>query len=94
MRVDDAIEEAPLRVVEPGAITAAVEAEAQAASRHDQVRDALVRDLEAARYNADRAFRQYDAIDPPNRLVAGGTGVAMEPGARACRRDREQDCRA
>ncbi|WP_292523440.1 zinc ribbon domain-containing protein [Mesorhizobium sp.] len=47
LRVDDAIEEALLRVVEPGAITAAVEAEAQAASRRDQVRDALVRDLEA-----------------------------------------------
>src|ERR1700682_2358072 len=44
LRVDDAIEEALLRVVEPGAIAAAVEAEAQAASRRDQVRDALVRD--------------------------------------------------
>lgn len=70
LRVDDAIEEALLHVVEPGAIAAAVEAEAQAASRRDQVRDALTRDLEAARYNADRAFRQYDAIDPQNRLVA------------------------
>ncbi|MER9281593.1 hypothetical protein [Mesorhizobium sp. M0522] len=29
-----------------------------------------MRDLEAARYSADRAFRQYDAIDPQNRLVA------------------------
>ena len=70
LRVDDAIEEALLRVVEPGAIAAAVEAEAQAASRRDQVRGALVRDLEAARYGADRAFGQYDAIDPQNRLVA------------------------
>jgi len=70
LRVDDAIEEALLRVVEPGAIAAAVEAEAQAASRRDQVRDALTRDLEAARYSADRAFRQYDANDPQNRLVA------------------------
>jgi hypothetical protein len=70
LRVDDAIEEALLRVVKPGAIAAAVEAEAQAASRRDQVRDALVRDLEAARYSADRAFGQYDAIDPQNRLVA------------------------
>src|SRR5438445_803037 len=70
LRVDDAIEEALLRVVEPGAIAAAVEAEAQAASRRDQVRDALLRDLEAARYSADRAFRQYDAIDPQNRLIA------------------------
>ena len=70
LRVDDAIEEALLRVVEPGAIAAAAEAEAQAASRRDQVRDALSRDLEAARYAADRAFRQYDAADPENRLVA------------------------
>ncbi|WP_245267653.1 hypothetical protein [Mesorhizobium sp. WSM1293] len=66
----DAIEEALLRVVEPGAIAAAAEAEAQAANRRDQVRDALGRDIEAARYAADRAFRQYDAADPENRLVA------------------------
>jgi hypothetical protein len=30
-----------------------------------------VRDLEAARYAADRAFRQYDAADPESRFVAG-----------------------
>jgi hypothetical protein len=35
------------------------------------VRDALKRDLEAGRYAADRAIRQYDAADPANRLVAG-----------------------
>lgn len=40
------------------------------ASQRDQVQDALLRDLEAARYGADRAFRQYDAADPENRLVA------------------------
>lgn len=70
LRVDDAIEDALLQVVEPGAIAAAVEAEAQTVGRRDQVRDALSRDLEAARYAADRAFRQYDASDPENRLVA------------------------
>jgi DNA invertase Pin-like site-specific DNA recombinase len=70
LRVDDAIEDALLRVVEPGAIAAAAEAETQAARRRDQVRDALMRDLEAAHYSADRAFRQYDAADPENRLVA------------------------
>ena len=70
LRVDDAIEAALLQVVEPGAIAAAVEAEAEASRRRDQVREALTRDLEAARYAADRAFRQYDAADPANRLVA------------------------
>jgi DNA invertase Pin-like site-specific DNA recombinase len=71
LRVDDAIETALLKVVEPGAIAAAIAAEAEAGHRRDQVRDALLRDLEAARYAADRAFRQYDAADPDNRLVAG-----------------------
>lgn len=70
LRVDDAIEEALLKVVKPGAVAAAVEAETQAANRRDQACDALQRDLEAARYGADRAFRQYDAADPENRLVA------------------------
>ncbi|MEP7457173.1 hypothetical protein [Phyllobacterium sp. SB3] len=70
LRVDDAIEEVLLHVVGPGAIEAAVEAHAQAALQRDQVREALCRDLEAARYVADRAFRQYDATDPANRLVA------------------------
>src|SRR4051794_33773161 len=71
LRVDDAVEEALLAVVRPAAVEAALAAEAQAATRRDQARDALLRDLEAAPYAADRAFRQYDAADPENRLVAG-----------------------
>ena len=71
LRADDAIENALLAVVGPGAIAAAVAAEKEARERRDQVRDVLMRDLEAARYAADRAFRQYDAADPANRLVAG-----------------------
>ena len=39
--------------------------------RRDEAREAMTRDLEAARYAADRAFRQYDAADPENRFVAG-----------------------
>src|SRR5271165_4693653 len=71
LRVDDAIEEALIGVVGPGAIVAANAAAREAGERRDQVRDALGRDLEAARYAADRAFRQYDAADPANRLVTG-----------------------
>lgn len=71
LRVDDAIEDALLAVVGPGAIAAAVAAGKEIVQRRDQVLDALARDLEAARYAADRAFRQYDATDPANRLVAG-----------------------
>ena len=71
LRVDDAVEAALLAVVRPAALQAAQAAEAQAGARRDEARDALARDLEAARYAADRAFRQYDAADPENRLVAG-----------------------
>ncbi|MFZ0600586.1 MAG: zinc ribbon domain-containing protein [Roseiarcus sp.] len=71
LRVDDAIEAALLDVVGPGALAAAVAAEQEAGQRRDQVRATLDRDFETARYAADRAFRQYDAADPANRLVAG-----------------------
>ena len=71
LRVDDVIENALLTVVGPGAIAAATAAEKEAGQLRDQVREALGRDLEAARYAADRAFRQYDAADPANRLVSG-----------------------
>jgi len=71
LRVDDAIAEALLTIVGPGAIAAAVAAEKEAGQRRDQIGDALRRDLEAARYAAARAFRQDDAADPANRLVAG-----------------------
>lgn len=69
--VDEAISREVLRVVEPAAIEAAVLAAQQAADEQDAVLQALHRDLEAARYAARRAFKQYDAADPDNRLVAG-----------------------
>src|SRR4051795_11109213 len=71
LRVDDVVEAALLSVVQPAAVEAARAAEAQTTARRDEARKALVRDREAARYAADRAFRQYDAADPQNRLVAG-----------------------
>jgi DNA invertase Pin-like site-specific DNA recombinase len=70
LRVDDMIEDELLRVLDPGAVEAALEADRQETRRRDEVLDALKRDLEAARYAADKAFRQYDAADPANRLVA------------------------
>jgi hypothetical protein len=69
--VDDAIEDELLRVLEPGAIEAALETDQQKTQHDDEVLGALKRDLEAARYTEDKAFRQYDAADPANRLVAG-----------------------
>jgi DNA invertase Pin-like site-specific DNA recombinase len=69
-RVDAVIAAQVLRVVQPAAVEAAILAQREEAKRQDEVRDALDRDLEAARYAASRAQRQYDAADPENRLVA------------------------
>ncbi len=68
--VDDAIAQQVLRVVEPGAMEAAVLASQEETKQKDEVLGALQRDLEAAQYEADRGERQYDATDPDNRLVA------------------------
>jgi len=71
LSVDDAIAREVLRVVQPAAVEAAIVASEQEARHQDEVVEALRRDLEAARYAAQRAQRQYDAADPENRLVAG-----------------------
>jgi DNA invertase Pin-like site-specific DNA recombinase len=67
--VDQAIGREVLRVVQPAAIEASMLAHEQRARQRDDVLEALERDLEAARYAAERARRQYDAADPENRLV-------------------------
>jgi DNA invertase Pin-like site-specific DNA recombinase len=67
--VDEAISREVLRAVQPAAIEASVLASKELRCQHDDILDALRRDLEAARYAAERAQRQYDAADPENRLV-------------------------
>jgi hypothetical protein len=53
-----------VRVVQPAAIEAAVLASEEQARQRDEVLEALRRGLEAARYAAQRAQKQYDAADP------------------------------
>ncbi|HUS97273.1 MAG TPA: hypothetical protein VMX97_11080 [Hyphomicrobiaceae bacterium] len=60
-----------LEVVQPAAVEAAALASEEEAHQRDDVLETLRRELEAARYAAQRAQRQYDAADPENRLVAG-----------------------
>ena len=68
--VDEAMAREVLRVVQPAAVEAAILASEEQARKQDEVLEALNRDLEAARYAARRAQKQYDAADPENRLVA------------------------
>ena len=71
MRIDAAVSVEVLRAIAPLGLDAAV---AAIADRERVGADALHQKelaLEQARYEAARAHRQYDAVDPENRLVAG-----------------------
>lgn len=67
---DEMVGQELMRVVQPAAIQAAILASQQAASQKNEALEALKRELESAQYAVNRARRQYDAIDPENRLVA------------------------
>ncbi len=69
--LERAVEEEVLKVLEPGAIEAAVAAGRAAVEKRDEHLKAVELELEQARYEAERSFRQYDASDPENRLVTG-----------------------
>ena len=68
--VDEAMSKEILRVVEPAAVEAAVLASKEETHKQDEVLEALRRDMEAARYAAHRAQKQYDAADPLCVLAA------------------------
>jgi DNA invertase Pin-like site-specific DNA recombinase len=71
LRVDWAVESAVLDAIQPAGVTAAVEALERLHAEHDLTRQTLTLAVEKARYEAQRAQRQYDRVDPDNRLVAG-----------------------
>ena len=68
--VDDRVAALVLEVVQPAAAEAALRAAADEKQAHDGALEALRLQLKAARYAAERAARQFDAVDPANRLVA------------------------
>lgn len=68
--VDAMISSEILKVVQPAAIEASKLAMEKLTEQADVVLKALETDLQAAKYQASRAQRQYDATDPENRLVA------------------------
>lgn len=67
--VDARVSELVLQVVEPAAIEASAKLASEDASQRDAAMEALRLELKAARYAAERAERQYDAVEPENRLV-------------------------
>lgn len=68
--VDARIADELIAVVRPAAVEAALAAGTHERSLRDSAVSVIENELEAARYTATRAWRQYDAVDPENRLVA------------------------
>ena len=71
LRVDQAVVSEVLEALEPMGIQAALDAWEQMQEQEDQKQRSLRLALEKSRYEADRIRRQYNAIEPENRLVAG-----------------------
>jgi DNA invertase Pin-like site-specific DNA recombinase len=70
MRVDRAIAAALLEALSEHAVEAAIRAAEQAVCADEDLRQALMRELEEARYEASLAARRHAAVDPDKRLVA------------------------
>jgi hypothetical protein len=71
IRVDRAIANELLERLQPLGVEAALAALAAQGADQSEKRKQLENALQAARFEASRAHRQYDAADPENRLVAG-----------------------
>jgi DNA invertase Pin-like site-specific DNA recombinase len=69
-RLENRVLEEMFAVLEPAALTATAQALTDAEQTHQATLRAFALTAERARYEADRARRQYDAVEPENRLVA------------------------
>jgi hypothetical protein len=85
-RLESRILEEMFAVLEPAALAATAQALSDAERSHAANLRAFKLSVERARYEAERARRQYDAVEPENRLVArtlgtGAGGKARRPTA-------------
>ena len=70
VRIDRAVAAQIVEAVSEHAVEAAIQAADQSAKADDEIRQALCRELEEARYEASLAARRYEVVDPTKRLVA------------------------
>ncbi len=71
LRADEAVGAEIVRLLQPLGVEAAVHAITECEHQSGEKQRQLELALEQARYEAARARRQYDTVDPDNRLVAG-----------------------
>jgi DNA invertase Pin-like site-specific DNA recombinase len=77
-QIDAAIAAAFLAALAPAGLEASVKAAEQLEADHESTVEQFRRDVERARYGAQRAERRYRAVDPDNRLVARGLEAEWE----------------
>jgi len=70
LKVDQMVVEQMLDAIAPAGVEAAIQASEVCALADQEKRQALDLALERARYEVQRARRQFDLVDPENRLVA------------------------
>jgi DNA invertase Pin-like site-specific DNA recombinase len=71
LRVDEAVGREVVRSLQPIGVEAAVKAIEQRTREGAEKRRQIELSLKQARFETNHARRQYDAVDPDNRLVAG-----------------------
>jgi DNA invertase Pin-like site-specific DNA recombinase len=89
-RLQNRILEEMFAVLEPAALAATAQALSDAERAHAATLRGFELSVERTRYEADRARRQYDAVEPENRLVARTLERALEAKL-AAQRQAEQD---
>jgi hypothetical protein len=90
LAVDRAVSERVLEALRPQGIQAALEAWEECQRQEDEKKKALRLAVEKASYEVELTRRQYDAVDPDNRLVAGELEARWE---KALRDKRELEAR-
>ena len=68
--LDDKVTRLVLRALEPAALEVSLEVAQNVEAERKRVDEQWLQRLERAQYEADRALRQYNAVEPENRLVA------------------------
>ncbi len=92
--VDLAVAEAFLEAINPDAIELALAAFELADQEAHQVEQQWEMELDRAHYEAERAFRQYNKVEPENRLVARTLEARWEEALRAVQQLERQQASA
>ena len=91
--IDRLIESLVLNAVQPAALELSLRAAEHLGRDRDRIHASWRQKLERAKYEADRARRQYDAVDPENRLVARELEHCWEQALDALRHQEEDYAR-